>query len=86
MTHKIQSVKPLENLTLSVLFQNGVEKHYDTHILFSMFPRFKEFEKDKTLFSKVQVDASGYGISWNDDLDLDAEDIWENGTENTHMI
>lgn len=23
----------------------------------------------------------GYGISWDDELDLDAEDIWENGTE-----
>lgn len=23
----------------------------------------------------------GYGISWNDKLDLDAEDIWENGIE-----
>lgn len=81
MTHRIQTVKPLENLTLSVLFQNGVEKNYDMHILFSMFPQFKEFENDKALFNKVQVDVGGYGISWNDDLDLDAEDIWENGTE-----
>lgn len=33
------------------------------------------------MFNQVQVDAGGYGISWNDDLDLDAEDIWEDGIE-----
>lgn len=27
------------------------------------------------------MDAGGYGISWNDDLDLAAEDIWEGGIE-----
>lgn len=34
---------------------------------------------DKELFKKVQVDTGGYGISWNDDLDLESEEIWENG-------
>ena len=38
-------------------------------------------QTDNNLFRQVQVDAGGYGISWNDDLDLDAEDIWDNGTE-----
>lgn len=41
----------------------------------------KILETDKKLFRGVQVDAGGYGISWNDDLDLDAETIWEDGTE-----
>lgn len=81
MTHKIQSVKPLNDLRLSVIFQNGVEKEYDIHNLYSVLPQFKELETDNNLFRQVQVDAGGYGISWNDDLDLDAEDIWDNGTE-----
>ena len=25
------------------------------------------------------MDTGGYGISWSDELDLDAEEIWENG-------
>lgn len=29
----------------------------------------------------MQVDVGGYGISWNNDSDLDAEDIWETGIE-----
>ena len=63
------------------IFQNGVEKEYDIHNLYSVLPQFKELETDNNLFRQVQVDAGGYGISWNDDLDLDAEDIWDNGTE-----
>lgn len=81
MTHKIQSVKPLNDLRLSVLFQNGVEKEYDIHNLYSVFPQFKKFETNSNLFMQVQVDVGGYGISWNDNLDLDAEDIWDNGIE-----
>ncbi|MBE5951658.1 MAG: helix-turn-helix domain-containing protein [Lachnospiraceae bacterium] len=39
------------------------------------------FEVDIELFRNVKVDAGGYGISWNDDLDLAAEDIWLDGIE-----
>lgn len=81
MTHKIVSVKPMENYVLLVGFQNGVEKTYDMRNLYPVFPQFEVFEKDVDLFNQVQVDTGGYGISWNDDLDLDAEDIWEDGIE-----
>ncbi len=81
MTHKIVAVKPMENLVLLVDFQNGIEKTYDMRTLYPIFPQFKVFENDVDLFNQVQVDAGGYGISWNDDLDLDAEDIWEDGIE-----
>lgn len=81
MTHRIQSVKPLNDLRLSVLFQNGVEKEYNIQNLYSVLPQFKEFETNTDLFNQVQVDAGGYGISWDDRLDLDAEDIWDGGIE-----
>jgi DNA-binding XRE family transcriptional regulator len=81
MTHRIKSVRPLENFVLSVVFQNGVEKEYDMRRLYPVFPQFKDFEKITGLFEQVKVDAGGYGISWNDELDLDAEDIWEDGIE-----
>lgn len=81
MTHKIKSVKPLDNSIILAVFQNGIEKTYDMRNLYPMFPQFEVFEKDKTLFNQVQIDVGGYGIFWNDDLDLDAEDIWEDGIE-----
>lgn len=81
MTHRIKSVQPLENFILLVVFQNGIEKKYDMSNLYPVFPQFREFENVPGLFRQVKVDAGGYGVSWNDGLDLDAEDIWEDGIE-----
>lgn len=81
MTHRIVSVKPMSHSTLLVGFQNGIVKTYDVSTLYSVFPQFKVFETDIDLFNQVQVDTGGYGISWNDDLDLGAEDIWDDGIE-----
>lgn len=81
MMHRIKSVKALENLTISVVFQNGVEKTYDIRMLYPQLPQFKIFETDLELFYQVNVDVGGHGLSWNDDLDLYAEDIWEYGTD-----
>ena len=81
MTHRLKSVKVKNELTLLVVFQNGVEKIYDVRMLYQGFPQFRVFETDKSLFQQVQVDVGGYGISWNESLDLDAEDLWEDGVE-----
>ena len=81
MAHRIKAVKTLNNDILSVVFQNGVIKEYDLKNIFSMFPQYKVLRNDKDLYNKVQVDTGGYGLSWNDDLDLAAEEIWENGVE-----
>lgn len=81
MTHRIISVKPIDNMMLSVVFQNGIEKTYDISSLYDVFPQFRILEKEKYLFEEVQVDVGGYGISWNDELDIDANSIWEEGTE-----
>lgn len=81
MTHRIKSVKPIDNCVVIATFLDGTVKEYDMKTLYSGFPQFQVFETDKELFNKVQVDVGGYGISWNDDLDLDANDIWEDGKE-----
>lgn len=81
MINRIVFVKPMENTMLLVGFQNGIEKTYDVRNMFEMFPQMQILEKDKALFNSVVVDTGGYGISWNDDLDIEAEEIWENGTE-----
>lgn len=81
MVNRVKTVKPLDGLTLLVLFQNGEEKLYDVKQLFSVFPQFEVFMTNKALFDNIQVDTGGYGISWNDELDLDAEELWENGIE-----
>ena len=79
MYRKIKSVKPLDNLKLSAVFQDGTEKEYNVGALSSVFPQFKEFETNLDLFAQVKVDVGGYGVSWNDELDLSSDEIWECG-------
>lgn len=81
MAHRIKSVKTLNNFVILVVFQNGIEKTYNVRSLYSAFPQFKNIEKVSGLFEQVKVDTGGYGISWNDELDLDSEDIWNDGIE-----
>lgn len=40
MYHKIKSVKALENMKLSVVFQDGTEKAYNIRTRYSVFPQF----------------------------------------------
>lgn len=81
MTNRIISVKPIGKTKLLATFQNGTEKSYDVKLLFDMFPQMQILEKDKALFDNVSLDTGGYGISWNDELDIDSEEIWENGID-----
>lgn len=79
ITHKIKEVTPETNLNIKAVFFDGTVKLYDLKNLFPEFPQFMIFEKNDSLFSAVKVDAGGYGISWNEELDLDAETVWECG-------
>lgn len=79
MFHKVKSVTPLDNFILSVLFMDGVEKKYDVKALFQELPIFQTFLYTRDLFCQVQVDAGGHGISWNDEIDLSAEELYIKG-------
>ena len=62
MTHRIVSVNTLNNMTLSVVFQNGIVKILDVQTLYSMFQQFKAFEPIPDLFQQVHVDTGGFGV------------------------
>lgn len=81
MIHRIKSVKPLDNLNILVVFRNGVEIKYDITQLYEKFPQFKKLEEERSLYKAVCVDVGGYGLVWSDELDLDAEDVWQYGTK-----
>lgn len=80
MFHKIVEVKPKDNFILIVKFENGVERQYDIKILMNKFEVFKELNNE-ILFKNVKIDVGGYGISWNENIDLSSEEIWNNGIE-----
>ena len=31
------------------------------------------------LFSSVMIDQGGYGVIWNDDIDISCDELWVNG-------
>ena len=76
---KIVAVKTLEGKRLLVTFDNSIQKIYDCTPLLAL-ERFALLRTD-ALFRTVQVDAGGYGISWNDELDLSEDELWHNGIE-----
>lgn len=78
MFHKVKEVYPLPDMRLSVIFANGATKVYDVVPLLSRFDAFKVLQ-DPNVFGSVEVDVGGYGIVWNDDIDLSCDELWENG-------
>ncbi len=79
MFHRIRNVAATENFVLIVQFSEGVTKRYDLSPLFEKIPVFKALRQSTELYYSVEVDTGGYGIIWNDDLDLSCDELWDNG-------
>ena len=80
MFHKVKSVNALPDFVLSVQFSEGITKTYDVKMLFERWPAFEKLKAEFGYFDKVQVDQGGYGIIWDDYLDLSCDELFENGT------
>lgn len=79
MFHKIKNVEALYNYILKIIFQDDTVKYYDVSKLFDKWIVFQDLKNINGLFEQVKVDQGGYGISWNDKLDLACNELWENG-------
>jgi hypothetical protein len=74
---RVSSVKPLSGKRLLVTFANGVKKIYACSALLAeeVFAPLK----DDALFRCVRADPHGYGVMWNDEIDLAESELWING-------
>ncbi|MBO4292773.1 MAG: DUF2442 domain-containing protein [Clostridia bacterium] len=81
MFHKVKSVKIVSKFILEVTFEKDIIKYYDVSNVFDKWEVFKNLKNIDGLFEQVKVDQGGYGISWNDDIDLECEELWENGKD-----
>ena len=68
MFYRIHSVNPLPNKHLLVCFWDNTVKQYNMEPLIRSIPAFQ-----------ILVDAGGYGVTWNDNLDLSCNELWEKG-------
>ena len=81
MFHRVKAINPLPDYRLSVQFMEGITKIYDVKPLFELWPVFQELKKSPKLFNEVKVDGAGYGVSWNDQIDLSCDELFEGGKE-----
>ena len=75
--HKVISIKAIDDYKLIVKFENGVIKEYDMKQKLDEWPF--ELLKNKAFFKAVKVETGGYGISWNNIIDLSEYELWNNG-------
>ncbi len=79
MFHKIKNVQYLENYIIEITFENNIIKYYNVSNLFEKWDVFQNLVNIPNLFEQVKVEPGGFGISWNDEIDLSCEELWENG-------
>lgn len=81
MFHKVKSLKIISKYELEITFENDQIKYYDVSKIFEKWKIFEDLKNIDGLFEQVKVDNGGYGISWNDEIDLECEELWEHGYE-----
>ena len=81
MYYKITSLVALDDYILLLGFSNGEFKKFDLKPLMKKYPPFKDLETIPNLYKQVKIDIGGYGIIWNDYLDLDGTGLYEKGEE-----
>ena len=73
----VTAVKPLPEKRLLVTFSTGETKVYDCKPLLEE-EVFRPL-KDQALFQCAHADRHGYGVIWNDEIDLSESELWLNG-------
>ena len=77
MFHKAIKLEFKEGTALQLTFQDGKVKRFDMAVLFDKYPQLLML-RNRALFTSGRL-AGYYGIIWNDDLDIEAETIYEDG-------
>lgn len=83
MFRRVKEIIPMTNYTLQVQFVDDTKKQYDVKPLFKEIMAFQPLMYIPGLFEQVKVDTGGFGISWNDSIDLSCDELYENGKDLT---
>jgi Protein of unknown function (DUF2442) len=81
-SNKIVKIKIFpDTFNILVLFDNGITKNIDFKK--KLDEEFCSDLRNKLLFQQARIDVGGYGLSWNDDIDISEFELWNIG-ENTN--
>jgi len=78
MVYKVKSIIATDEYRLLVKFDNGEEREFNMKPLIESDEMYKPLN-DILLFKSVVVDCGGYGISWNDDIDMSEYQLYKEG-------
>ncbi len=75
---KVIKVEVIYPLKLKILFGNGEHRLYNVSKLIHL----DSFDKltNYSFFKQVKVDENGYGVYWDENLDLAESELFENST------
>ena len=73
------SAQAIDDMTLIVEFSNHDRRRYCIAKLLNQ-PMFSPLQSP-SFFRNFQIDQGGYGIIWNDEIDLSEYELWQNGTD-----
>lgn len=79
MFRKVVSVHPVGETKLLAFYGPSEVVLYDMAPLIDGVEVFAPLGRDPELFRSVKVDAGGYGISWSDEIDLSADELYAHG-------
>jgi Protein of unknown function (DUF2442) len=74
---KIHQAKAIDDTTLLIEFTNQEVKKYDIRHLLDT-PIFSLL-RQPAFFKNFKVESGGYGIVWNEEIDLSEYELWKNG-------
>jgi hypothetical protein len=74
---KIISAQVIGDRTLLIEFSDREFKQYDISNLLNK-PMFAPL-KNPSFFKDFRIEAGGYGLVWNEDIDISEYELWENG-------
>ena len=76
MFHRIDKMTVESPTFLNVTFKDGAFCRYDVSPLMERHADVFGSLRNPILFSQAKVAAGGYGVVWNADIDLCADDIY----------
>lgn len=79
--YPIRTLTLVKDYEVIAHFKNGDVKRYDFRNIIHEMIQLKPLADDYDLFAQIHLSPGGYGIIWNEYIDLEAEEIWYGGED-----
>ena len=78
MFHKAVKIEYRDGTVLELTFRDGCVKQFDISSMFEIYPPLRALT-DRAFFTSGKLSPGGYGVVWNEELDLEAETVYVDG-------